>query len=412
MAKAKTLGAAAKVTSIDDKRRVCARGKDHPAGESTGVLLKAVQHPRLEWVLAQAFKAKGEGLKADLSLEDLVKAAQDHWLKLGEDHRGNCDNCGGDSDVLLDPCPFCGDDGEGKVLPFEEPKAATKNESPVVDKLNAAVATGQGQALVKVTKPKDDLVPASQVLTEHDLDAAVARVHKAKGETAAGHWDVGNETRDIYNRKLWQLRLGADGKPKYKTWESFVAQELMMSHTNAKILMDVSEAYSREKVAALGPYKLGFTLTLPVEDRPRLLAAAEGGATKRQLAEEARRIKKEKGFRRPNRESPIEHESGAKGGKGGAKSQSGTTSKSKGREGKREEKITVAQVLGKTTLKMYKKPPSMRNVNVEELSRAKRFADNPFTMNLLANGVQEIFTLTEDAAGQWQLVIERRRVAD
>jgi hypothetical protein len=368
----------------------------------SGVLLAKVEEKHLREVMADAKIAAGE----KEAVADLVERLATRYAELPESVLGACDTCKGVSPLALPVCAFCGVGEEPKpvlaVVPDvkEEPPASVV-EADEAEFLKSPIT---GQKLVKVKKEKAPIVEArpSSNWTEQDLDVRVAEVYRFKGDAAAGQWDVGRVVHEIYVENLWQLRLQKGGKPRYKTWESFVLQELKMSHPNVKLLMDVSQAYSREQVHALGTHKLGLTMTLPPEDRPRLLAAIEGGATKREVEEEVRRTKKEKGFRRPNRESPNPK----------AAAQAGTVAKGSTGRKPREEKVTVAQITGKTTVKLYKKPASMKNIDMNSLVRAKRHSDVPWAMHKLSNNVQQSFMISEDGAGFWTLVIETRRVEE
>lgn len=375
MAKAE---ATAKVTSTDAKRKI------------NGVLFAKVDR---EYLL-KSLKKTGVEVGGDETTEALVGIASNAWGKLPETEIGKCDVCEGVSPASLPKCGFCAD---------AEPDAKPKATKATLTK------TEPTTGIVKAPAPKDDLVPSSQIQTERELDEAVGEVLRLKSATAASHWDLGSEIGKIYTLKLWELRRDKDNKPRYRTWEAFVAQELMMSHTNARSLMDVAKEFPRDRVAALGAKKLGLILTLPPEDQPRLLAAAEGGASKREIEKEVRRVKKEKEFRRPNRESPNEQKGGR-----GAKAQAGTTAKgSTGRKADPlKEKITVASMLGTTTLKAYQRPASLRNLDVETLKRAKKMSDIPFSIEHLENNVVQIITLGENAVGEWQFKVERKRVAE
>jgi hypothetical protein len=374
----------------------------------SGVLLAKVDEKHLREVMVFVEKILA-GEKEPVA--DLVERLATRYAELPESVLGACDTCKGVSPLALPVCAFC---GVGEDAPKTDappvlavvPDAKEEPPASVVEAGEAEFLESPitGQKLVKVRKEKAAVVEArpSSNWTEQDLDARVAEVYRFKGDAAAGQWDVGRVVQEIYAENLWQLRLQKDGKPRYKTWESFVLQELKMSHPNVKLLMDVSQAYSREQVHALGTHKLGLTMTLPPEDRPRLLAAIEGGASKREVEEEVRRTKKEKGFRRPNRESPNPK----------AAAQAGTVAKGSTGRKPREEKVTVAQITGKTTVKLYKKPASMKNIDMNSLVRAKRHSDVPWAMHKLSNNVQQSFMISEDGAGFWTLVIETRRVEE
>jgi hypothetical protein len=356
------------------------------------VLIAKVSRPYLLFSLDEL----GVEHNPEGSTEELVMAGAKAWDALPDTEVGSCDVCGGVSPAnapAIDGCCFCGSDEKGKVL--APPKKKAQKAPP---------APKPSTEIVKAPPKKDDLVPASQVATERELDEAVAEVYRLKGDTAAANWDLGRKLREIHDRGLWQLRLGDDKKPRYKTWESFCNAEIKMSHTNVHMLMDVSAHFSREQIHALGTHKLGLLLQLPAAEQPRVMASIEAGATKAEVEAEVRKVKKETGFRRPDRA-----------GTGNAKGRAGKTQKfDKDKPGGRKaERITIAAILGTRTLQAFKRPPSFRNFDPENPPPpAKRFADQACALEELENGVVQIITLVENASGYWAFKVERKRKSE
>jgi hypothetical protein len=64
------------------------------------------------------------------------------------------------------------------------------------------------------------------------------------------------------------------------------------------------------------------------------------------------------------------------------------------------------------TVKLYageKLTPKERRGDLKDAKRAKRFADKPLGKEELGNGVIQYFFLRENAAAEWELVVERVR---
>jgi hypothetical protein len=294
-----------------------------------------------------------------------------------------CDDCKAFSFEECPECPFCGAgddvDSEGK-------------ERPSVPSL----LSGTGGPLVKV---QDDLRKSRDIVTQRQLDEAVAKVHAAKGETAVSYYRLGVAVREIYDRGIWQLRVDDKGKPRWKGFDAFVHHELGMLPGQAFQAMDVTRNYSEAQVLAWGRTKLSLIMQAPEDKHPELEAMLEGGASKREIEAEVRKAKKESGHQRSNRRSDREQspEAAANMGKGA---------------GRPLEKITIAATVSKQRIKLYAAAvltPKQRRGDLEEAKRAKRFADKPFGREELSNGVVQYFYLQENSVGEWDLVIDRVR---
>jgi hypothetical protein len=113
---------------------------------------------------------------------------------------------------------------------------------------------------------------------------------------------------------------------------------------------------------------------------------------KRELLAEVKEAKEKTGYRKPNREHP----GAPSGGTGG---------------GRKLEKIVIASILGRTTVKLFKKTDK-RLKRGESPARARNLADMPYGTRELANGVVEHFMIVEDASGDWKLVVETKRAGE
>lgn len=323
--------------------------------------------------------AAGSG--ASLDTEALVHLVTAKYASLPMDDQGECGVCDGVCDAREDRCPYCTADENDEQLPEDPADAVVAEAKP---KGKAQLAVVPKQAIVV-----DDLKPSSSLVTERELDEKIAKIQKLVGEGAAVYWEMGRAIKDLYDGQQWKLRTNAeDGKPKYKSWDAFCHHELHMSPPSAYSAMDVSAKYTVDQVRTFGSTKLSIIVRAPEEAQGELLDDAKS-KTAKELTEKVQKIKKDKGHVRPARSGKAHQ--GAAGGAGGRKSKG--------------DKITVAQMLGRVTVKAYKKPPT-RNYDEKDLVRAKRFADVPFGRRELANGVVETITLVENGAGEWQFVIE------
>lgn len=345
------------------------------AAETTAdVILSKVDEKHLRSVLGDLdIKA---GKKEPVA--SLVRKLSAHYAKtLKESDEGDCDNCKGVSDLALDACAYCGHK-DGDPLP-----GATQS--------NGSAHSETVTMVLAASAPKDDLVPSSQVLTERTLDAAVAEVHQLKGQAASSVWVLGGKIKTIYDH-LWQLRKDpSTGKPRYKGFEAFCIQELLITPASARSYMDLHANFTAEQVAAFGSHKLTLVLTAPTDAQPALLERA-AEVSSRDLQAEVRRIKEEAGdHRRPNRDSGVVQDGSGAGRK------------------PREEKVTVASILGRHTVKLFKKPTT-KKFDPAALVRCKEIADVPWGVFEMVNGVRQTFEVRENAAGELELVVVSQRV--
>ena len=229
--------------------------------------------------------------------------------------------------------------------------------------------------------------------TEKDLDAAVANVFTLKVKSAMGMWELGRQIASIVDGQLWKLRNGTDGKPRYKTAESFCTEELGMSVTHAWNLAEVSKHYDEQAVAKFGPTKLGLSLQAPPEAQPALRQAVEGGATKKLVASE---VKKANVGRKT-----MKHKTGKKAGQEVARTVHKTDT------GKKT--ITVASILGTQTLRFYKKASVTSGEDKKSWIPAKKAGDVPYCTMELENDVTAHFTVMEHGDGTIKLKVEIKR---
>ncbi len=391
-----------------------AAAKNSNAKETTitGVEVAKIQRDPLIKVLL--------GLGLEVAADDTNKALA---VRLGmhytdtikdKDLLAECDNCGGVSDASLDACPYCGAaDGASEAATASTPPPAAPAPAPAAP---AAATTSEparpatkedttmGSAAAKDTKkgkgkataaaaPTAAVVPAAKghlqsVATEKDLNKAVAEVQRMKGDAAVSMHALGGKINDIYSNRLWTLRQD-EGKAKYKGFDAFCHEELGMTPQNAYALMDVAKHFTAEDVRKFGTTKLGLLLQAPKEEQERIKKdLVERGASKREVEAEVRKVKKEKGHRRADRDGKTRPSSGT------------------GKSAKvRRENITVAKILGRTTIKLYQAKLDKDGKKV----LATKISQLPYGELELENGVVEMFRVQEAPDGTLRLVVERKR---
>lgn len=320
--------------------------------------------------------------------------------------RAVCASCKALSNGDLNECPFCGSeealavDGVPVSSAHDVSAAAKKatNKAGEQQMTTAAETAKKTNGKSHVALVKDDTTTKSSAIrTERDLDAAVAEVHRLKGEGALAYRHIGEfMMKHIYGPQLWKLRTEG-GKPRYKNVDAFCNDELGMSPQHAWKLMDVARNFTDAQVKAFGTTKLGLLLEAPKEEQSKIQKRMEAGelTTKREVEKEVRKANKGLvGKERKNRH-----------GKTGASARLGTAG-----TGASTKAITVAKILGLQTVKLFKKPANVKKFDPKELDRAKKIGDVPFGFLELTNEVKMYFALHQSAAGE--LVLKVNTVRD
>lgn len=348
-----------------------------------------------------------------------------------DDDMLSCDRCKGEAPATIENCPFCGLEGEAvdngdassgdvaakaapstsdledegddeeeqKVTPAsaEAPKKSTKKgkESMVAAGAAAAVNGASTKKSVKSTSTAIAKVANGEVLVSNaDLDKSVRNVEKLKADASHSYWALGREILHINEKKLWKLRTDDKGKARYTNWDAFVHHELGMSPTHAYSLMEVAKNFSEADVRAFGTGKLSLILKAPPDARPSLLESAKKGTSKKKLSEAVQTARAERDYKSDKPQ--------AKGGKAKAKK---TAAKAKASA---QDKVSIAQIAGRTTLKLFAKPDSIRDLDMSALKRAKTIDAVPFGRHELTNEVVQFFTIQKTDKGL-VLVIDTRR---
>lgn len=320
---------------------------------------------------------------------------------------GDCDTCHGKSPMTLDACPFCGsvDDPAAKeakppvaAVPAPAPAAPVVATAPKASKTKPkkeeAQTMGKGKtgAAAKVTSiVKDDTKASSAIVTERELDEKIKKVRDLKSATAVSFWHLGVAIKDIYDSQAWKQRNDENGKPKYKGFDPFVHHELGMTPQSAYKHMQTATKYSEDQCRAFGSAKLGLLLEAPEVDQPRILKQIEGGASKREVEQQVRQARKERKVAR----KATKHRDGRAMPKGGKKQKA---------------TITVANVIGRKTIKLFAKPAGYKLGDaLDGAKRAKKLSDTPFGIHDLENDVKQFITIQESPTGELVIVIETKR---
>lgn len=224
-----------------------------------------------------------------------------------------------------------------------------------------------------------------ELLTEQTLDKAVEYIASELQHSGASYHRAGRALKEqVYGPELWKLRT-RDGKPAYKSFEQFTVAEFGITPMRAYQFMKVCDKFTEEQVAKLGS-KAILIVQSPEELQPMLIEAAQNGAT----ASEIRKIKKAHGGDKPRK---VTTASGKEITYAGGRGKVGSTDKAP------KPKVTAIAMVGSHTVKLHKKPASMRGVEVSALPRAKRLADEPFGMLELENGVSLFVTIVDKGDG-------------
>jgi hypothetical protein len=386
----------------------------------------------IDGALMRAY-VKREKLKIDLDVEDqqLAFALYHHFKTMKEDDLILCTNCHAVSPEAEDSCPFCGDEGEPDEKEVAAAKAAAESfadaegeddaeedeeedddaeaddedddeddeeedeEDEAPPKKEGAKMSAESTTQVNGAAKKDALAkPADAKLTAGDLDKAVAKIKKLQGDGYANYWNLAHEILVVNKKFLWRLRKDEKGAPVYKSFDAWVHHELNMSPTHAYSAMEIAQKYSSpEEIRELGgKTKAALILKAAEKDQPKLREKAKAGATKRELEKDVAASRKKNG-------SPKRSQQ-AKAGAAGKAAQQKTKAK---------EKITVANIVGSRTIKLYKKPQSMKGIEWPgDLRRASAAKDLPFGRLELQPGVVQWFSVIQKDDG-WVLNIQTVR---
>lgn len=377
-------------------------------------------------VMREFAKANGVELDADASPEQAAVALSVHLR--GATSRGDmiqCERCHGEAPESLPACPFCGlvgetiedavsDDGgeeEAAAPPSaddvgtdsDEDRAEvaeeTAEEAPVLVKAKAPKAKKAREpkpattAMVRAKK-NGAAVQADHPATVADLDRSIARVVELKTAQWSNFLELGAELSRINKAELWKLRKGDDGKQRYASWDAFITIELKFTPNWSYKIMSAAEAFSQDDLALLGRSRAIFIAKAAPEDRAEL---------KRQvLDKELSKRETEKLVREKIQET---------GRRGGDEQKSKAGKASAATRAERQDKVTIASIEGRKTVKLYAKPPSLRGVKLSDCKRAKTINDEPIGMLELAGDVVMLISVVKKEGQGLALVVDTRRVS-
>lgn len=250
-----------------------------------------------------------------------------------------CDDCGGLS-VEADPfCPFC--------------------SAPFTDETALVVPPAMPESLYKV----------------EDLEQNVGEIKRYAVESLTNMHSLGAAIRENYEKNLWRLRVGDDGKPTHKTFRDFCTDEIGLSHTWVYKLMDIAGNFTSEDVKQLGTSKLGLILKAPEQHRDKLIEQARQGASKSVIEKAVDKINK-KINPKPEPVAP------------------------------KDRLMTIAIKPGRKTVPLMKRPAKKG----DEQQPAKKLGDDPWCAIPLSNDVQLLARVMQTDDGTLKLVVEFRRV--
>lgn len=294
--------------------------------------------------------------QAPSSLDEVILGLETFFSKKSAELLAQCDVCNAWSslDSDSDACPFCGINEEGQpvsgtshIVNIEGGKIVTASpvtSVEVLDVNNETIQTAQGMdeekevvspieinaAAIEATgvaldeKPKGrrrktpeevtaakalrkapavpkPSTPAISILaggrafsSEKELDEVIEEFRKGANDAGEALWRMGTAFRKMHDN-LWLQRIDQEnGKPKYKSWNQFVKEELDVSKDFAYKRMRVVENFSREQCSKYGLDLLKALLGAPKEDHEALLQKADAGASTSEIAEDVQKIRAEK----------------------------------------------------------------------------------------------------------------------
>lgn len=307
-------------------------------------------------------------------------------------------------------------DEHGVVLdPENLPPAAPTEPTPLVDKKAAKAAkkaekeagkaaaaeakkakkanavprqSAEGAAL---TTPPEAKIPAGalaaqarpdKMATIAMLDKDVAEVRALDHEMNGYSWRMAQKLCEIAESQRFKLRLTAEGKIAYTTFEQFANAELDITREHAETLMRGAKRFSESEFTELGITKIRTVISAPPALQAKALEAFKSGASRRDVER----------MTKPNSKAK---DLGAKG---------------KKREPKAAEKgkITVALAEGRFTIKAFNKPEKKG----EETARAKQIAKRPYGTHDLTNDVRMFVEAAYDANGEIVFKVEFHRIEE
>jgi hypothetical protein len=362
------------------------------------------------------------GTAMGVRFQEMAKADDVHELV-------ECDVCEGMAPESLEACPFCGSAGgppnglahaapethdeppppAEAATPKKAKKGAkkTKDEPHAIGAIGAVVeesnmeatqmngkakangkASGTTADLVRVKGKGEPLAAPGKGITVKTLDRLITEAKALQSSSMRDYVGFGAKIAEIHDKRVWQLRTNEAGKAQYASFDAFVHHEFGITPQYATLVMKHGKAFTEEERAQLGSSKMTLLLQAPPAEREKLKKEAkEKKLTKRQLAGRVKEARKKANY---TGDTPQAQ-------------RAALSAKNK------TPKATAVLLDGKKTIKLYQRPPSLRNIKLEDLKRAKQMGERPFGIIELANQGRLIVEVKKNAAGEFQLTYEFQR---
>ena len=323
-------------------------------------------------------------------LTSTVRELSEHFKSVTKDQDiMACDLCGGGSTADFDECPFCAGKAEADI---------TEGGAMVISSTEADISTPLRTVL---DSPEDDdtvITNPQRIIhgfTEQTLNEEMLRISAAQEAGSTALWIVSVTLRKIYDGDLWKLRNDEDGKPKYKSFSKFLAEEVPLHERTVWRMIEVAKQLKESQLKKYGQTILRGLLAAPKEDRDELLEKIDLNEIKgsRALQKEVQTLRKKKGI------SILE---GA--GRGDSTGAKQATLASAALSEKRK-LITVPFPAGRKTIHLF----SYSSDKKAEPKRAKKVSDRPWGKFETSTGVTLYVALVENASNQLDITIEARR---
>jgi hypothetical protein len=339
---------------------------------------------------------------APRKIEDVVEGLRKHFASLGEE-LAQCDVCLGWSPETLSSCPFCNDG--------RDPSAATP--APPAPTPSAAIVEAAGPPPAERKKSSKAItVPASApsllaggraAASEKELDESIARFHAAAENGADALFLMGVELRKMRDF-LWQQRA-AGGKPKYKSYNQFVVEELKISRSTADRARRIAESFSRDQFRKYGAGFLKALIAAPKEEHAQLLERIDAGEIQRpvDLENEVKQIREKGGI------EVVETDDTKAAAAAGKNVPSAATTAAAAKARKKESAaITVGLKATSGTSKLFAKPFKKGDPD----RRATSIDDVPYGKVEGINGVTLYVAVKKTPAGELEIRWTAKRASD
>jgi hypothetical protein len=354
---------------------------------------------------------KAEEVEVPKTLPEQVAALLDRYAaNTKRDKLAKCVACGGIAPDALEVCPFCGDGGpevseevaDVAEQVVQEAQAKPTKHKATPERVDAAPTTALAKVQPVAVVERLEIVGETEKPTQQLLDTVTQKLLAMKSSLALHYWHLGRQGKVVLDRELWKMRTDAAGKPVYTTFNQWCEKELRMKAKVFYGLMDAAAEFTEDQARRLGMTKLQLVMGAPKNAKAELMAAAEAGASKREIAE---RVKQERA-----KAGVTKRQTGRGGdkippGKGGRLSAAEKAAGKTKRDTAATGRMTVAMVEGKVRLDAWCKPAKRD----EDPKPAKRLADEPYTKLELTNGVVMFLSLAQKPSGQIVFIVETRR---